>query len=199
MFTGIIECTGVIIFISEEATNKVFWIQSSISQELKIDQSLSHNGVCLTVEEVHQDTHRVTAVKETLLKTNLGQWITGTQVNLERSLQMTGRIDGHLVQGHVDCNVKCSAITDLNGSWQFDFAIDKKDAALVIEKGSISINGISLTIFNVTAQSFTVTIIPYTFKHTNMNQLKAGDLVNIEFDLIGKYVQRTVNMGNKHQ
>ena len=190
MFTGIIETTGIIEDIVTAGTNKTYWIKSSLSAELKIDQSVSHNGVCLTVEEISNGSHRLTAIKETLLKTNLAQWKKGDTVNIERCLQMNGRLDGHIVQGHVDTTATCISVQEKNGSWEYSFEMDKKFASLIIEKGSISLNGISLTIFNVKDNGFTVAIIPYTYNHTNMQFLKAGDKVNIEFDMIGKYVNR---------
>ena len=190
MFTGIIETTGVIEKIITSGTNKTFWVKSSISSELKVDQSVSHNGVCLTVEAVAADMHQLTAIEETLVKTNLNSWKEGDIVNIERCLQMNGRLDGHIVQGHVDTTAVCNSAEEKNGSWEYRFEIDKHFARLIIEKGSVCLNGISLTIFNVTDNSFTVAIIPYTYNHTNMNQLKAGDKVNIEFDMIGKYVNR---------
>ena len=194
MFTGIIEQTGVIEAIEKKGTNATFWILSPISTELKIDQSLSHNGVCLTVEEINNNLHRVTAIEETLNKTNLGTWEIGTLVNLERCMMMNGRLDGHIVQGHVDTTALCIKKLTLDGSWEYTFEFDTKFAHLVIEKGSISINGISLTCFNVTNNTFTVAIIPYTFTHTNMSQLEEGNFVNIEFDIIGKYVQRMAQL-----
>ncbi len=190
MFTGIIETTGTIEKITSSGTNKTYWIKSLISTELKVDQSVSHNGVCLTVEAVNDDVHQLTAIEETLLKTNLGDWKEGVMVNIERCLQMNGRLDGHLVQGHVDTTATCIAVIEKNGSWEYSFEIDKQFANLVIEKGSISLNGISLTIFNVKENGFSVAIIPYTYNHTNMRFLKQGDRVNIEFDMIGKYVNR---------
>ena len=190
MFTGIIEQTGIIHTINRNGTNLVCWVRSSISTALKVDQSLSHNGVCLTVEEINGDMHRVTAIEETLQKTNLGQWKPGSIVNLERCMPMNGRLDGHIVQGHVDTLATCNAVIEKNGSWEYSFQLDPDFASLIIEKGSISLNGISLTIFNVTNNGFTVAIIPYTYMHTNMQQLKKGDTVNIEFDIIGKYVNR---------
>ena len=190
MFTGIIETTGIIKKIVAAGSNKTFWISSSIATELKVDQSISHNGVCLTIEEIIGDNHRITAIEETLIKTNLGDWREDGIVNIERCLQMNGRLDGHIVQGHVDTTAICISATEKKGSWEYSFEIDKKFAALIIEKGSISLNGISLTIFNVQDIAFTVAIIPYTFEHTNMKYLKAGDKVNIEFDMIGKYVNR---------
>lgn len=194
MFTGIIETSGIVKKVISEGTNKSFWIESSISQELKIDQSVAHNGVCLTVEKIQDNTHCITAIAETLSKTNLNQWLENNLVNLERCLQMNGRLDGHIVQGHVDDTAICTSILEKNGSWEFSFQIDKKFAALIIEKGSITLNGISLTIFNVTTDSFTVAIIPYTFKHTNMKNLKINDTVNLEFDMIGKYVNRLAQL-----
>lgn len=190
MFTGIIETTGRIEKIVQNGTNKTFWISTPIAAELKVDQSVAHNGVCLTVEEISADNHRITAIDETLIKTNLGDWKEGGTVNIERCLQMNGRLDGHIVQGHVDTTGTCTEVVEKDGSWEFSFRIDKKFGALIIEKGSISLNGISLTIFNVQDDGFTVAIIPYTYEHTNMKELKAGDKVNIEFDMIGKYVNR---------
>ena len=194
MFTGIIENTGIVKEILTAGTNKTFWVASPLWDELKIDQSLSHNGVCLTVEEVKDGMHRVTAIEETLSKTSLGQWQAGSVVNLERCMQINGRLDGHIVQGHVDTVAKCSSIIKKDGSWEFTFSFPKEFGALVIEKGSISLNGISLTVFNVGNDHFSVAIIPYTFEHTNINALKTGDPVNIEFDMIGKYVIRNLTL-----
>ncbi|RYF90834.1 MAG: riboflavin synthase [Chitinophagaceae bacterium] len=190
MFTGIIETMGTVAAVETNGTNRSFWVNSPLSTQLKIDQSLSHNGVCLTVEAVVEQQYKVTAIAETLLKTNLSQLEVGSLVNLERCMQMNGRLDGHIVQGHVDTTASCTATRTLDGSWEFDFEIDSKFAALIIEKGSITLNGISLTIFNVSLNGFTVAIIPYTYEHTNMNQLRQGEVVNIEFDVIGKYVNR---------
>jgi len=190
MFTGIIETSGIIKKITSQGSNKTFWIDSPISSELKVDQSVSHNGICLTVEQIENDAHRVTAIKETLDKTNLSDWKKGDLVNLERCLQMNGRLDGHIVQGHVDATAVCSKVKNLKGSWEFNFSFPMEFSHLIIEKGSISLNGISLTVFNVKKRSFSVAIIPYTFEHTNMKTLKKGDKVNIEFDMIGKYVSR---------
>ncbi len=190
MFTGIIENTGVIKELQSNGTNKTFWITSPLSGELKIDQSLSHNGVCLTVEEIKNGMHRVTAIEETLLKTNLGTWQLGSIVNLERCMQLNGRLDGHIVQGHVDVTAECIAVIEKDGSWEYSFTFPEKFSALIIEKGSITLNGISLTLFNVGINSFSVAVIPYTYRHTNINVLKKGDGVNIEFDMLGKYVQR---------
>lgn len=190
MFTGIIESLGKIRTVGSNGTNKVFWIESPISGELKVDQSVSHNGVCLTVEEIADNAHRVTAIRETLDKTNLASWKAGDLVNLERCLAMNGRLDGHIVQGHVDTTAICLEKKDLDGSWQYKFEFPKGFSHLVIEKGSISINGASLTIFNVKKRKFDVAIIPYTYEHTNIQSVVPGTQVNIEFDLIGKYVSR---------
>ena len=190
MFTGIIEKTGIIKEIISNGTNKSFWVQSAFATELKIDQSLSHNGVCLTVEETKDSLHRVTAIEETILKTNAGNWKNGTIINLERCMQLNGRLDGHIVQGHVDCTATCIEEVEKAGSWEYTFAFAEEFAALIIEKGSVTVNGISLTCFNITDDSFTVAIIPYTFEHTNMCNLKKGDMVNIEWDVVGKYVAR---------
>ncbi|MBC7889448.1 MAG: riboflavin synthase [Ferruginibacter sp.] len=190
MFTGIIEQKGIITDIISAGTNKTFWIKSPLSAELTIDQSVAHNGVCLTVEEISDGRHRVTAIEETRKKTNVNGWEKNTVVNLERCLQMNGRLDGHIVQGHVDTMATCITVVEKNGSWEFTLGFDSKFAALLIEKGSISLNGISLTIFNVKEDSFTVAIIPYTYENTNMQYLKPGNETNIEFDMIGKYVNR---------
>ena len=190
MFTGIIEQKGIISNIYINGTNRSFHVESSISHELKVDQSISHDGVCLTVEKVANNTHVVTAIEETLKKTNLNTWKIGTIVNLERCLQFNGRIDGHIVQGHVDTTAKCLNVSDKDGSWEYLFQFDKKFASLIIEKGSITINGTSLTCFNVEENEFNVAIIPYTYNHTNISFLQTGSIVNIEFDMIGKYVNR---------
>jgi riboflavin synthase len=192
MFTGIIESLGKIDSIETHGTNKTFWVASPISGELKVDQSISHNGVCLTVEERKDGLHRVTAIQETLEKTSLRHWQPGDLVNLERCLLMNGRLDGHIVQGHVDTTATCISRKELDGSWQFRFEFPKKFSNLVIEKGSISLNGISLTIFNVKKSRFDIAVIPYTFEHTNVQSIKTGDKVNLEFDIIGKYVSRMV-------
>jgi riboflavin synthase len=190
MFTGIIETTGIIEEIILSGTNRTFWIASPISTEFSIDQSVSHNGVCLTVEEIKNGQHRVTAIDETLLKTTLKNWEKGHSVNIERCLQMNGRLDGHIVQGHVDATAVCKQVITKEGSWEYNFEFDTQFATLIIEKGSITINGISLTLFNITNNSFSVAIIPYTYEHTTMQFLQKGDEINIEFDMIGKYVNR---------
>ncbi len=190
MFTGIIETIGTVDEVLQNGTNKTFWINSSVSKELKVDQSVSHNGVCLTVEEIDGNRHRVTAVKETLEKSNLDIWAKPDKINIERCLAYNGRLDGHLVQGHVDATGICTNVEPQNGSWLYQFQFPVNFAALLVEKASVSLNGISLTIFNVTNNSFKVAIIPYTYKHTNMQDVKKGSIVNLEFDIIGKYVLR---------
>lgn len=194
MFTGIIETTGTIQSIEQSGTNISFWVASSLANELKVDQSLSHNGVCLTVEAIENDLHRVTAIEETLQKTNLGALSVGSIVNLERCMQMNGRLDGHIVQGHVDSTAVCTEVITKDGSWEYRFEIDAAFASLIIEKGSITINGTSLTIFDLTENSFKVAIIPYTFHHTNISAVQVGSVVNIEFDMIGKYVNRMAQL-----
>jgi riboflavin synthase len=194
MFTGIIEAPGTIQSVSMDRTNRIFWIDSIISSQLKIDESLCHNGVCLTIEDIKDNIYRVTAIRETLDKTNMQNWKEGDIINLERSMQMNGRIDGHIVQGHVDGTGKCILKKDFNGSAEFIFSFDEDKAALIIEKGSICVNGVSLTAFNVTRNSFTVAIIPYTFEHTNFKNIKEGDIVNLEFDMLGKYVARIIKI-----
>jgi len=194
MFTGIIEKMGVVKKITETGGNKSFWIKSPISARLKIDQSVSHDGVCLTVEEVKDNSHKVTAIAETISKTIIGSWQTGQLVNLERCLKINDRIDGHFVQGHVDCTGTCINKLEKNGSWEFSFEFAEEFAELMIEKGSITVNGISLTAFNVSAHSFTVAIIPYTFENTNIILLEPGNKVNLEFDLLGKYITRKLSL-----
>lgn len=194
MFTGIIKDIGFVKDSIVSGTNKTFWIESSISGNLRIDESLSHNGVCLTVEEVNGNSHRITAIKETLDKTNLNTWKTGEKINLERSLEMNARLDGHIVQGHVDTTARCINKKELNGSTAFTFKYKKKFARLIIEKGSICVNGISLTAFNVTKNTFTVAIIPYTLENTNLSFIVTNSIVNIEFDILGKYVLRALKL-----
>lgn len=194
MFTGIIETTGKIVSVEQQGNNKTFTVASPISGELKTDQSVSHNGVCLTVEQVIDNQHRVTAVRETLDKTDLNAWQPGDTVNLERCLAFNGRLDGHVVQGHVDATAICTDVKEMNGSWQFSFEFPAEFAPYIIEKGSISLNGISLTVFNVTRNGFSVAIIPYTYEHTNIQFLQPGSTVNLEFDVIGKYVQRYLSL-----
>ena len=198
MFTGIIETTGQVLSAERQGSNAVFWIQSSISEELKIDQSVSHNGICLTVDQLQPGAHRVTAIAETLSKTNAGNWKQGDLMNLERCMPMNGRLDGHIVQGHVDATAVCTDVKTLAGSWEYRFRFDQQFAALMIEKGSVCLNGISLTAFNVTTNEFTVAIIPYTYSHTNMQQVEKDGLVNIEFDIIGKYIRRIALLNQPH-
>ena len=193
MFTGIVESLGEIVDINEELDNIHFTVRSEISPELKIDQSLSHSGVCLTVIDIEKNCHTVTAVKETLDKSALKNLKKGDVFNLERAMKMGGRLDGHLVQGHVDDIAKCVDVKVNEGSWIFTFSFNKKFKNLIIEKGSICINGVSLTVFNVTNSSFDVTIIPYTYDNTNFNKINVGDIVNIEYDMIGKYLARFNN------
>jgi riboflavin synthase len=193
MFTGIIEAVGIISSISNEGTNNTFRISSSLSQELHIDQSLSHDGVCLTVESVQGSSYQVTAIAETLSKTCLSRWKPGSRVNLERCLQLNGRLDGHMVQGHVDTTAICLDRWDQEGSWVFSFEFPESFRNLIIEKGSAAVNGISLTCFEVTENAFSVAVIPYTFENTNISEIVRGSVVNIEFDLIGKYVERMMS------
>jgi riboflavin synthase len=194
MFTGIIEVTGVISATEISGTNKTFWINSPVSKELKVDQSVAHNGVCLTVEEIKDGFHRVTAIAETLEKTSLGKWQKGDIINIERCLMINGRLDGHMVQGHVDATGTCTELKELSGSWEYTFQFPQQFAGLLVEKGSIAVNGISLTIFNVGKDHFSVAIIPYTYEHTNMPSVKEGTVVNLEFDIIGKYVLRNAQL-----
>ena len=195
MFTGIIETLGEIKDIVKDGTNVHFTVSSNISSELKIDQSVAHNGVCLTVVELHENSHTVTAIDETLNKTSLGDLKIGSKVNLERCMQMNARLDGHIVQGHVDQTAKCILVNELDGSWEYRFKYDATLANVTVEKGSICVNGISLTVVNSQQDEFSVFIIPYTYEHTNLHEVKVGDMVNLEFDIIGKYVARL--MGNK--
>lgn len=190
MFTGIIESFGIVEAITEESSNVHFDMKSEIAQELKIDQSLAHDGVCLTVVKVSPDSYRVTAIDETIRKTNLAGWRVGKKVNLERCMPANGRFDGHIVQGHVDQTGTVKRISDENGSWVFDLEFDQSSGNVTVEKGSITINGTSLTCFNSKPGGFSVAIIPYTFEHTNLHQLQVGDLVNLEFDIVGKYIAR---------
>lgn len=190
MFTGIIEAIGTITNIEVSGTNRSFWIQSPLSHELKVDQSVSHDGVCLTVEAITEGRHKVTAIAETLAKTNLDYWRVGDKINLERCMILGARLDGHIVQGHVDAVATCVSKTTKEGSWEFVFEYPSNFMNLVIEKGSIAINGTSLTCFNVNDNRFQVAIIPYTYEHTTISGIEPGSIVNIEFDIIGKYIQR---------
>ncbi len=191
MFTGIIENIGSIASIEQKEENLSIWVESPISSQLKIDQSVSHNGICLTVVDLKDHMHLVTAVLETRLKTTIDQWSKGDLVNLERCMQANGRFDGHIVQGHVDNTAICSKIEEVGGSWLFYFELTQiQQKQLIVDKGSICINGVSLTIVECTQEGFYVTIIPYTFDHTNFKNLQVGQKVNLEFDIIGKYIQR---------
>jgi riboflavin synthase len=194
MFTGIIEAFGKVVEVHTSGTNKHFWIESPISHELKIDQSVSHSGACLTVDALQDGRHRVTAIQETLQKTNLDSWQPGTLVNLERCLPLNGRLDGHLVQGHVDATAHCLQVEDQAGSWLYRFQFPEQFAPLLIEKGSICLNGISLTVFNVERDSFSVAIIPYTYEYTNIQQVQPGSKANVEFDMVGKYITRMAQL-----
>ena len=190
MFTGIIESLGKVTNVKVDRGNIDFTIESEISKELKIDQSVSHNGVCLTVTEKSDNTHTVTAVKETLDKSSLKNFSVDDLINLERAMKLGERLDGHLVQGHVDGVAKCISVYVNDGSWIYQFEFDVKNEMLLIEKGSICINGVSLTVFDIVKNTFKVTIIPYTYENTSFKKLKEGDIVNIEFDMIGKYLAR---------
>ena len=190
MFTGIIESLGKITDIKVDRGNIDFTIESDLGKELKVDQSVSHNGVCLTVTEINSDTHTVTAVKETLDKSSLKNFTVNDLINLERAMKLGERLDGHLVQGHVDGVAKCLGVSVNDGSWIYKFEFDISNEMLLIEKGSICINGVSLTVFDIVENTFKVTIIPYTYENTSFKTLKEGDIVNIEFDMIGKYLAR---------
>ena len=190
MFTGIIESLGKITDLKVDRGNIDFTIESDISKELKVDQSVSHNGVCLTVTDTNNNTHTVTAVKETLDKSSLTNFSVNDLVNLERAMKLGERLDGHLVQGHVDGVAKCLGVSVNDGSWIYKFEFDISNEMLLIEKGSICINGVSLTVFDIAENTFKVTIIPYTYENTSFKTLKEGDIVNIEFDMIGKYLAR---------
>lgn len=192
MFTGIIETLGNVTDLRQEAGNLHITVASTLSDELKIDQSISHNGVCLTVVALSPGEHTVTAIAETLLKSNLGALRVGSTVNLERCTKVGDRLDGHIVQGHVDQTAQCVSIADQQGSWLYTFQYDRGQGNITVEKGSITVNGISLTVVDSQADRFSVAIIPYTLEHTNLHQVKVGDRVNLEFDVIGKYVARII-------
>jgi len=194
MFTGIIETLGTIKNIVQEGTNYHFTIASEISKDLKIDQSVSHNGVCLTVVDCDTETHVVTAIKETLDRTSLGNWSVGNKVNLERAMKADARLDGHFVQGHVDTTGKCVDIKTEEGSWYFKFEYEPTEEHLLVDKGSICINGVSLTVVNPVENYFSVAIIPYTYEHTIFHEMKVGDTINLEFDVIGKYIAKYVQL-----
>jgi len=194
MFTGIIETLGTVTGVIHEGGNQHLTIKSPISNELKVDQSISHNGVCLTVVALNGDEHTVTAINETLLKSTIGNLRIGDEVNLERCTLVGGRLDGHIVQGHVDQKAVCISKKDENGSWLFSFQYDDSIGNMTVEKGSICINGVSLTVFNSEVDQFTVAIIPYTLEHTNFKYIDVGTEVNLEFDIIGKYVSRILSL-----
>lgn len=193
MFTGIIEAVGKVTQINPDRSNINFCIESNISNQLKVDQSVSHDGVCLTVTRVDGNKHWVTVIQETLQKSNLSGWQVNTQINLERCMVANGRFDGHIVQGHVDQVGVVKSIKDENGSWRFSIEYDATQGNVTVEKGSIAVNGVSLTCFDVGMGSFSVAIIPYTFEHTGFGKLQTGEKVNLEFDIIGKYVKRLLN------
>ncbi len=193
MFTGIIETLGTVTNLTTAQGNLHITVASGIAQELKIDQSVAHNGVCLTVVALNDNTHTVTAIEETLNKTSLGQLRAGDLVNLERCMQMNARLDGHIVQGHVDQTAVCIKRINLDGSWEYTFQYDAAKGNVTVEKGSVCINGISLTVVNSAADTFSVAIIPYTYEHTNLQNVQEGIVVNLEFDIIGKYVARLMN------
>ena len=190
MFTGIIETVGIITDLKKDNDNLHITVSSSITNELKIDQSVAHNGVCLTVVAIEKDTFTVTAIKETILKTNLGDWKIGDLINLERAMKLGDRLDGHIVQGHVDQTGSCKSIEEANGSWYYTFEYDKNLNNITIEKGSITVNGVSLTVVNSKENEFSVAIIPYTYENTNFKNFAIGTKINLEFDVVGKYVAR---------
>lgn len=196
MFTGIIEEIGVVSNLKKELNNLHISIKSNITNELKIDQSVAHNGVCLTVVAINDDEYTVTAIKETLDKTSLNTLAINDKVNLERAMKLGDRLDGHIVQGHVDQTGICTSVTEENGSWIFSFSYDSKLNNITIEKGSITINGTSLTVVDSKKDTFSVAIIPYTYEHTNFNTFKKGTVVNLEFDVLGKYVSKLVSLKN---
>jgi len=195
LFTGIIETLGEVTQLQNEGSNLHITIKSTISKELKVDQSVAHNGVCLTVVDITEDTHTVTAIAETLQKSSIGQLKLNSLVNLERCMQMNGRLDGHIVQGHVDQTAICTNLEVENGSWVFTFEYDSTIGNITVEKGSICVNGISLTVVNSGFNYFSVAIIPYTYENTNLKNIKLNDMINLEFDIIGKYVAKM--MANK--
>ncbi len=194
MFTGIIEDIGIVTHLKKELDNLHISINSGLASELKIDQSVAHNGVCLTVVELNDDEYTVTAIKETLDKTSLGTLEINSKVNIERAMKLGDRLDGHIVQGHVDQTAVCTNVEEANGSWVFTFEYDSKLNNITIEKGSITVNGTSLTVVNSKKDSFSVAIIPYTFNHTNFNTIKTGTIVNLEFDVLGKYVSKLIQL-----
>lgn len=199
MFTGIIETLGRVEKIEQEGTNVHFTIASPVSDELKIDQSIAHDGVCLTVVALAPGQHTVTAIEETLKRSRLGEWQIGTTVNLERAMKPNARLDGHMVQGHVDKVGECISVEDLDGSWYFRFRYQPAPEHILVDKGSICVNGVSLTVVEPTEDEFSVAIIPYTYEHTNFNQLQPGSKINLEFDIIGKYIARHLALYQRTQ
>lgn len=197
MFTGIIQAVGEVKEISINGTNRTFTINSSLASQLKIDESVSHSGICMTVEKIHKNDYQITAISETLEKTNATLWKPGDKINLEQAMRFNDRLDGHIVQGHVDSTATCVERKDREGSVEFTFTFEASFARLIIEKGSICVNGVSLTAFNVGKNQFTVAIIPYTFSHTNLEYLVEGSIVNIEYDILGKYVHRMMELQEK--
>ena len=190
MFTGIIETLGIIKNMETQQDNMNVTVSSSLTHELKIDQSLAHNGICLTVIDINDKEYTVTAISETIAKTNLSEWRIGDEINLERAMKLGDRLDGHIVQGHVDQKGNCTCFEETNGSWYFTFKYDPSLNNITIEKGSITVNGVSLTVVNSNENEFSVAIIPYTFEHTNFKNIKVGTIVNLEFDVVGKYITR---------
>lgn len=195
MFTGIIEALGTVTALEKEGKNMHLTVSSELSSELQIDQSISHNGVCLTVVSLGDKEHTVTAISETLDLTNIGELSIGSKINLERCMKLSDRLDGHIVQGHVDARAECIAIDEEQGSWRYKFRFDSKYASLILSKGSICVNGISLTSIDPSSDTFEVAVIPYTYEHTTFKNLKVGDDVNIEFDILGKYLERRFSLG----
>jgi riboflavin synthase len=194
MFTGIIETLGIIKDLKKDNSNVTITVSSSITHELKIDQSVAHNGVCLTVIAINNSEYKVTAIKETIEKTNLADWKVGDILNLERAMKLGDRLDGHIVQGHVDQTGICKSIEEANGSWYFTFEYDSNLNNITIEKGSITVNGVSLTVVNSKEKEFSVAIIPYTFEHTNFKNVQIGTTINLEFDVVGKYVAKLYSL-----
>jgi len=190
MFSGIVEATARVVAVREEKNNRHFTLRAPFTSELKIDQSISHNGVCLTVVDIKDDTYTVTAMHETLIKSNLSDWKVGDEVNVERSMKPDALLDGHIVQGHVDQTAQCTAVSDAGGSWYFTFVYEQAGDNVTVEKGSVAVNGVSLTVVDSRPGSFRVAIIPYTYEHTNFHNIRVGSRVNIEFDIVGKYIAR---------
>ena len=193
MFSGIVETTARVAAIREEGGNRHFTLECPFTDELKIDQSIAHNGVCLTVVSIEGDRYTTTAIRETLLKSNLGGLRVGDPVNLERSMRPDALLDGHIVQGHVDQTARCTAIDEADGSWYFAFEYDPSQGNVTVEKGSVAVNGVSLTVVDSREGAFRVAIIPYTYEHTNFHQIEEGSIVNLEFDIIGKYISRIMH------